>query len=261
MDWSKIGGRLYGLSSPKNQNVASSSSHRTTETPRVEFDVAGNLRLTFNNEQSQFCPMNHVIELQNILQGQEKQLQELHNDHHKLLEHHVGLMESFNHQQVETDQLMKRRVETERDLHTAHVKIETLRQELSSCKDDLFRLQPKVPTPDNVILKDFETLSEQIVCWVDDELVKYERLHPMAGSKDFFSPGGNRDAASFLKKFPDAGEYLVRFHIHRFLHNVIFGKKVYLFGLSEEQTKTIQDAEEGMANLRPPRGVLSCGSF
>ena len=205
--------------------------------------------------------MDRFVELNNTLQGREIQLQELQIEHSKLLQSHDGLMESLDHHQVETDQLMKRRAETERDLHAAHVKIEALRQELSSCRDDLFRLQPTVPTPDNVILKEFECLSVQVASWIDDEIVQYERLHPMAGPKDFFAPGTNQNSASFLQRFPEAGEYLVRFHIHRFLYNMIFGKGIYLFGLSEQERKTIQVAEKGMANLRPPRGMLSYDSL
>ena len=200
--------------------------------------------------------MDQVDELNNRLRGRENQLQELQNEYNTLLQSHDGLVESLDHHKAETGQLIKRRAETERDLHTAHVKIEALQQELSSSRDDLFRLQPTVPTPDNVILKDFECLSVQVSSWIDDELVKYEKFHPMAGPQDFFSPGGNQAAVSFLQKFPDAGEYLVRFHIHRFLHDMIFGRSIYLFGLSKQQTKMIQDVERGMANLRPPRGML-----
>lgn len=129
------------------------------------------------------------------------------------------------------------------------------REELTKCKDDLFSLQGGAQTPDSTVLNRFESLSQQIIHWIDTEVATYEKAHPEAEPDRVFSVGEQKRAAGFLRLHPDAGEHLARHLIHHTLQTHVFGRKVYLFGLPEETTQLLQEAELNLANIDPPRGT------
>ena len=257
MNWSNIGGRWYDHAPSRDQTQGTSSAQYHSDIPKFSVDDAGMVLLTTKDGERRFHPEENTAKLNANLRKSEDQLRQAQNANSALSYSYDHLVESYKQREDENGQLVARRAEAERDLHTAHLTIGSLRQELDSCKDDLFRLQPQTQIPDTTILKDFQTLSQHIASWIDDELSRYEGLHPAAGSRDLFYHGGAQDSATFLHRFPQAGEYLVRFHIHRWLHAAIYGKGVYLFGLSKEQTETMNVAEQGMGNLRPQRGMDS----
>ena len=125
------------------------------------------------------------------------------------------------------------------------------------CKDDLFRLQPMSQLPDTEIVKDFESMCQDIISWIDVEISAFEKSHPSAESSDIFSVGQSFEATYLLNRFPTFGEYLVRYVIHQCLRTLMFSRSVYLLGLPKETKEYLQAAEERMANLEPPRGILS----
>ncbi len=129
------------------------------------------------------------------------------------------------------------------------------REELSKCKDDLFSLQRVTQIPDSTIFKRFESIGQQSVHWIDAETAAFETAHPEAELEDVFSVGRDKKATKFLRLYPDAGEHLARYLIHRFLQKNVFGKRIYLFGLPEETANLLQVAELRMAELDPPRGT------
>ena len=128
-------------------------------------------------------------------------------------------------------------------------------EELSKCKDDLFSLQGVTQTPDSTISKQFESVSQQILHWIDAEVSKFDKAHPDAKSEYIFSVGGDRYSKEFLQSYPKAGEHLVRYLVHHFLQKEVFGKEVFLFGLPEETAQLMREAELKMAELDPPRGI------
>lgn len=129
------------------------------------------------------------------------------------------------------------------------------REQLSRCKDDLFSLQEVAQTPDSTIVKRFESVSQQIIHWIDTEVATYEKAHPEAELDRVFSVGEQKHAAGFLRLHPDTGEHLARHLIHHTLQTHVFGSKVYLFGLPEETAQLLQEAELGLAISDPPRGT------
>lgn len=148
--------------------------------------------------------------------------------------------------------------DSKKGIRSPKAEMDILRKDLDACKDDLFRLQPAAQTPDTEIVNDFDSLAENIHTWIEVEISNFEKTNPKARHQKFFSSGGNTEIAKILRKFSPAGEYLVRYEIHRFLQECIMGDDIYLLGLSEEAIETLQIAENSMARLKPPRGMKSC---
>lgn len=127
--------------------------------------------------------------------------------------------------------------------------------ELSECKDDLFSLQTVTQIPDSFISKLFESLSQQIVSWIDSEVAAFQKAHSKAEWDHIFLVGADEYAATFLRLHPGAGEHLARYLIHRFLQDHVFGKEVYFFGLPEEDAQLLRTVEQNWAEPGP-RGSM-----
>lgn len=127
--------------------------------------------------------------------------------------------------------------------------------ELSKCRDELFRVQPAAQVSDAEIVEGFESLCQRITNWIDEVISTYEDSHPGAGLERIFSAGHSESASRLLQVFPEAGEHLVRYQIHRHLRRYMLGKDVYMLGLSEEIKRALQIAEEGMEYLEPAKGI------
>ena len=133
--------------------------------------------------------------------------------------------------------------------------LKAYQEELSRCKDDLFSLQGVAQTPDSVITKKFESVSQQIINWIDTEVARFEKANPEAEPDHIFSGGKHKPSADFLQQHPGVGEHLARYHIHKLLGLHVFGKSVYFFGLPEETAQLLREAELKLAELDPPRGT------
>ena len=127
-------------------------------------------------------------------------------------------------------------------------------QRLLTCQDDLFRLQPFAQVTDSDISDSFVHLSQSIGNWVDGELFEFEAGCPRHDIGQMFCAGGNPEMVMFLEIYPKLGEYLIKHLIHRQLLDIVFGKQVYLFALSEVGTNMLQNIEHSMAKLEPRRG-------
>ena len=133
--------------------------------------------------------------------------------------------------------------------------LEASHEELSKCKDDLFSLQGVAQTPDSTISKRFETISQQIIHWIEMAVATFEKTNPDAEPDAMFSAGEYGITKEFMRLHPGAGEYLVRYFIHCFLARFVFGATVNFFGLPEETAQLLQEAELKFAELDPPRGI------
>ena len=129
------------------------------------------------------------------------------------------------------------------------------KEELSQCKDDVFRLQTASQVPDSEISKRFESLGQQIIHWIDAKVADFDTARPEAEPDRVFLVGEDKQARTFLRLHPGAGEHLARYLIHRFLDKNVFGKKLYFFGLSDEKLQFMKDTELEMARFDPPRGM------
>ncbi len=215
---------------------------------RGETDEVGNPKLPASKESQQ---ARHSTEstsrLSVVLPRKDTKLLELENEHLKLLNAYSALRSENKH-------LADRTTDAEADSQSLRTRLMTLQQELAACKDDLFRLQPLVPVPDSEVQNDYESISQQIVNWIDEEIRNFEKAHPHTPTDTFYSPGDHSSLTTLLKKHPDAGEYLIRQRIHRCLQDHVLNKHIYLLGLPKDITQALQAAEQSMARSGPPRG-------
>ena len=143
---------------------------------------------------------------------------------------------------------------THKELQKACKNLAASQDELTACKDELFRLQPIAQTPDSRVAKEFENLCQQIVNWIEAEVVIFEKAHPENVPEYIFSIGEDRKAAQFMNQHPRSGEHLATHMIHDWLQVHIFRQKVSCLGLSAEATQLLESTEQAMARLDPPRG-------
>ena len=145
------------------------------------------------------------------------------------------------------------------ELQDLREKLAASQQELSACKDDLFRLQPIAQIPDSDISKDFDFVCQQIVNWIDGELLGFEHANPHLSQKEFFSVDGDIRIARHLQKNTELGEYLSRYRIHCYLEAQLWGPSCSLLGLTRGDQELLQRTERSMAKLDPPRGTAISG--
>ena len=141
------------------------------------------------------------------------------------------------------------------ELQSLREKVAASQRELSTCKDDLFRLQPIVQIPDSDISKDFDFICQQIVNWIDMELLGFEQASPHLSQEDFFSAGGNIKITRHVRRNPELGEYLSRYMIHCYLVAKLLGPSCSLLGLTRGDQELLQRTVRSMAKLEPPRGT------
>ena len=141
-----------------------------------------------------------------------------------------------------------------RELQKVRKKLAVSQAELTACKDEVFRLQPIAQIPDSRVAKEFETLCQQIVNWIEAEVVLFEKARPETGPEHIFSIGEHKEAAQFMEQHPRSGEHLATYMIHRWLQEHIFGQKLSCLGLPVEAVQLLETAEQSMERLDPPRG-------
>ena len=141
------------------------------------------------------------------------------------------------------------------ELQNLRQKLAASQRELSACKDDLFRLQPIAQTPDSDISKNFDFICQQIVNWIDGELLEFEHANPNLSQKDFFLVGGDNRVARHHRDTNELGEYLSRSMIHCYLLAKLLGPSCSPLGLTEDAQEWLQRTKRSMAKLDPPRGT------
>ena len=137
-----------------------------------------------------------------------------------------------------------------------------LQENLTECKDDLLRLQPPSQTPDSELAEQYSSLTQHISRWVDDETedsqgmeLCFESLSKADDLPESLKPYLTDEHIRLGKKSPNAQPFIIRFVVHRYLENCIFGNDVYLFGLDTRSIKLFEGIEQGMHALEPPRGT------
>ena len=139
-----------------------------------------------------------------------------------------------------------------------------LHENLTECKDDLLRLQPPSQTPDSELAEQYNSLTQHISRWVDDETEDsqgmetcFEGLSKADDLPDPLKPYLTDEHIRLGRKSPNAQPFIIRFVIHRYLENCVFGNDVYLFGLDPRSISLFEGIEQGMHELEPPRGTSS----
>lgn len=190
------------------------------------------------------------------LQAKDKKLRELQKELQELQEAHYALLRLYNGQAVELTSVAERKADGERSLLALRTSAEAFKRELQACKDDLFRLQPIVQMSDAEVVGLYETVSQQISHWIDEEFLQLERCNTQetGSTTQLISDGGSLEVANFLRKYPAAAEYLVSSMIHMYLQDMVLGKHVYFLGLDGDTSNFLQEIEHSMAGLSPSRG-------
>ena len=182
---------------------------------------------------------------QRSLDNKDWEMEQLQDSNEKLLEAHRS--------QERNSSIIQRDADAETMDLRERLVIAT--QELDLCRDDLFRVQPACRISDRDIIEAFETLSEQIINWIDNEISAYERANPGTHSEYPFSDSKDSEVALFLCTYPSAGEYLCRYMVNHILLGSIFGSNMRHLGLSATQFSVLEGIEHGMAALKPPKGT------
>ena len=191
-----------------------------------------------------------LIELSNVFQGE---LDESHQMIEQMRGRHNTLL-SFHRSSQEDSKLLQRNADAR--ARALRESLTAAEEELETCRDDLFRTQPVCQVSDASIIDAFESLGEQLVNWIDDQASTFEYANPDADIGYLFSSGKELKAAKFLRRCP-SGEYLCRHIVNRYLLEHTFGPNTHVFGLPAEYRHTLATIEQGMAALKPPRGMRS----
>lgn len=190
----------------------------------------------------------------NLIQDQQLRLQQQEDELAKLREQ-GQILRISNDSEIQA--LMELLANREKDLEQLQKTSSLQYRELQTCKDNLFRLQPIIQLTDSEILKQYETLCQQVSNWVDSEISKFEDKSGYPGNDtSTITDGGNTRFKRLLNSASGAGEYLLSAVIHANIQRNFFGENVILFGLDQGATKFLHDAEEYMAMLQPRRGMF-----
>ena len=181
-----------------------------------------------------------MLDLSNGFQGR---LDENHQMIEGMRGRHNAILSIYKNRQ-ENSKLLQRNADAR--ARVLQESLTTAEEELETCRDDLFRTQPVCQVSDASIIDAFESFGEQLINWIDDQASAVEYVNPDV------DVGSN-----FLPKCPSAGEYLCRHIVNRYLLEHTFGPNIHLLGLSAEYTHMLATIEQGMAALRPPRGMRS----
>ena len=166
------------------------------------------------------------------------------------------LRAALKDQKADLDKMMGLKMAAENKSEQVRSELQTVRRQLQLCKDDLFRLQPVAQLPDTEIVEDFESVCQDVIGWIDEEVSAFEKSFPSAQPSQIFLGGAIPEAIHLLQRFPTFGEYWVRYIVHFCLYKDIFSRSVYLLGLPKEFKQCLQAAEERMVILEPPKGTF-----
>ena len=191
-----------------------------------------------------------------VVSGVSSNLQGGVHDSGELRQAYDTLVQSYRAQEGELEGFNQVLAQNEHDLQIVRTQLANAREELSSCKDDLFRMQPITQVPDTDILRDFEQVCENIVGWIDEELLFFEKANPESQEGQLFSNAGSDYLAYLLRSFPDIGEDLVGYEVHRLLQKSILNSDNYFFAMNNESAEFFKSLEYNMLNSNPPKGSL-----
>ena len=200
---------------------------------------------------------------------------QIHHERNKFYEHVEGLEDHIAYLKqelirrkalVESLTLQTREANDEKQAHEATARKlqkqnRDLHENLTECKDDLLRLQPPSQIPDSELAEQYSSLTQHISRWVDDETEDsqgmetcFEGLSKADDLPEPLKPYLTDEHIRLGKKSPNAQPFIIRFVVHRYLENFIFGNDVYLFGLDSRSIELFAGIERGMHELEPPRG-------
>lgn len=190
-------------------------------------------------------------------QYQELKLQQQGDQLYNLREDCQELSISNGRKDAEIRALTELQAHTKKELEQLQKMSSIQNRELETCKDNLFQLQPVIQLTDSEILKQYDTLCQQVSNWVDNEISKFEDKSGSPGNDTrTIVDGGSTRIKRLLNNAPGAGEYLISAIIHTEIQCNFFGGNVILFGLDRSFSELLHEAEERMVKLEPKRGMF-----
>lgn len=229
------------LQEVKRQHAQLQDAHRARN------EMTDNQREQIRKERQELIEQVHL---------QEDIILQLKHEIHKRKNH----MESLTLQTREAN-------EEKANLELANQKLakqnRALSENLTECKDDLLRLQPPSQMSDSEISDQYSNLHQQISRWVDDEtedsqMLEYRFENIMAKNDDLpeiLRKYIRNDHLRLAKKHPNAQPLILRYIIHSYLDDCIFGDDIHFFGLDSRTTELLRGIEQGMGRLEPQRGM------
>ena len=196
-----------------------------------------------------------VEELRSTHKEMETQLSSLKLQHDDLTQKYYGLT-------IENQKLRTWVSHITQNLESVDVQKKALEQELRACKDDLFKMQPRIKVPDSEIVRAFEDLDEHICSWVEGHIARSEKnleADPHGSLSDLFHHDYMPGVKEVLSSCPTSGgEYILCYMIHAMLQEMVFEPDILSIGLDEPNSVLIRRTEGAMEKASSSRGNCRC---
>ena len=160
----------------------------------------------------------------------------------------ASLQSSYDSQQNFVKSLQQTLESMNNEGHEIRARLRTAQQDLKLCRDDLFRLQPDVQTPDTEIVKQLDDLCHRTSSWVDEEISAFELANPGSSQNAVFLGSQDERAVNLLQSMPEAGEFLMRCAVHLFIVDTLMSKDEYLLNLNPKYGSLLREIEKSMAS-------------
>lgn len=198
-----------------------------------------------------------------------REMREKFYEHVEMLEDHIAYFKqelSKRKHLIESMTIQTREANEEKDNAEVNVKrlqrqVRDLNENLTECKDDLLRLQPPSQVPDSEVSDLYATLAQHVSRWSDDateeeDLVatRFEDLLKADEVPGLLGKYLNRDYLKLAKKYPDAQPHIIQLVVHRYIEDNLLNPELFVFGLDAQNITLLQEVEQGLGNLEPPRG-------
>ena len=248
----------FGIEIKESDKPLPYSSSRSSKTqPSSNISISTQLAHPATQGEMRFLQQKSSEELDIYLtHADDSKFQSQSDEIQELRAHNIRLQQTCISQNDRISDLTQGLEQNQRDLQVLRTQLANTREELSSCKDDIFRMQPVPQIPDTEVTRAFEQVCENVASWVDAELLLFEGAHPDSQPGQLFCGGSSHlYCANFLQGCPNFGEYLVTYEIHRLLQKSILNSNSYLFGLNQEVTELFKFLESSMSNAKPAKGI------
>ncbi|MCJ1470577.1 hypothetical protein MMC07_009223 [Pseudocyphellaria aurata] len=197
-----------------------------------------------------------------LCQDQELRLQQQGEQLSNLRKDYQELINSSDRKDAEFRALTELHAHTKKELEQLQITSSIQNRDLVTCRDNLFQLQPVIQLSDSEILKQYDTLCQQVSNWVDNGISKFEDISESYGNdKIIIRDGGITWIKLLLKNLPLADEYIISALIHTRIQHDLFGADVILFGLSRSDAQLLHEVEEQMAKLEPKRDSTAINAW
>ena len=153
----------------------------------------------------------------------------------------------------------------EEDKRRLERRVRAVEAELTEARDDLLRLQPRGAVADSEVSSMYQDLCQQISTWVDDQTEDIDILEANFANLSSVDDlpellrgeegGIDKRRLGLAKKHPECLPLLMQAVVHAVIGREVLDPAIFLFGLHDEHVDLLRGIEEGMAELKPKRGV------